>query len=83
VDPLAVVMHEMGHRLGYDHEAKGWMAETLPLGTRRLPHGSWLDMTNEFDREEALLDEPANAGAVDGVFAELLDEQMHGNSWSP
>ena len=32
VDLLTVVMHEMGHLLGYDHDTGGLMAETLATG---------------------------------------------------
>ncbi len=35
VDLLTVVMHEMGHLLGYDHDTGGLMAETLATGARR------------------------------------------------
>ena len=37
MDLLTVVMHEMGHVLGLDHEATGVMQETLDPGTRLSP----------------------------------------------
>ena len=35
-DLLTVVMHELGHVLGYDHSGGGVMEEHLPLGTRMV-----------------------------------------------
>jgi WD40 repeat protein len=37
MDLLTVLMHEMGHVLGLDHDGDGVMQETLTPGTRRLP----------------------------------------------
>src|SRR5262249_33639322 len=37
MDLLTVLMHEVGHLLGRDHEAGGVMAETLTAGTRLAP----------------------------------------------
>jgi len=41
IDLLTVVLHEIGHVLGFDHleadESLGLMSEILPSGTRRLP----------------------------------------------
>ncbi len=41
MDLLTVVMHELGHVLGYDHDEDGLMAETLATGVRRadVDHG--------------------------------------------
>jgi len=43
VDLLTVVLHELGHVLGYEHEDGGFMDETLLPGTRRLPMGDAVD----------------------------------------
>jgi hypothetical protein len=37
MDLLTVLEHELGHLLGYDHEAAGVMADTLQAGMRRAP----------------------------------------------
>jgi hypothetical protein len=37
LDLLTVVMHEMGHVLGKEHEDTGVMIDILPAGTRRTP----------------------------------------------
>src|SRR5262249_10140362 len=42
MDLLTVLMHEMGHVLGFDHEPTGVMQETLDPGTRLSP--SLLDL---------------------------------------
>ena len=34
MDLLTVLMHELGHLLGHDHDADGVMAETLAAGVR-------------------------------------------------
>ncbi|WP_197998912.1 choice-of-anchor Q domain-containing protein [Gimesia aquarii] len=38
VDLWSVIMHELGHLLGYEHENEGVMEETLAPGIRKLPH---------------------------------------------
>jgi hypothetical protein len=37
MDLLSVLMHEVGHLLGHDHDNHGVMQETLAPGTRSLP----------------------------------------------
>lgn len=39
MDLLSVIMHEMGHVLGFDHHENGVMQETLAPGVRLLPEG--------------------------------------------
>jgi subtilisin-like proprotein convertase family protein len=39
MDLLSVVMHELGHVLGYDHDDEGVMAETLAPGVRQTVRG--------------------------------------------
>jgi hypothetical protein len=52
VDLLTVVLHELGHVLGYDHEDEGVMQESLPSGTRRLwDEGSFIDDPKDFGSE--------------------------------
>jgi len=43
---LSVLEHEIGHLLGREHQADGWMAATLRAGMRRLPAlgSDWRDV---------------------------------------
>jgi hypothetical protein len=44
VDLLTVVLHELGHVLGYQHEDDGLMDETLSAGARWLPMEEAVDL---------------------------------------
>jgi len=35
MDPLTVLVHKLGHLLGYDHDDDGVMAEMLAAGVRQ------------------------------------------------
>ena len=60
MDLLTVLEHEIGHVLGFDHEATGVMEDTLATGTRRTPSAgsdtNWL-------------------AAVDVIFSETLSKK--------
>jgi len=46
VDLWTVILHELGHLVGYEHEAEGVMAETLAPGVRKL--AEWEDNSDLF-----------------------------------
>ncbi|WP_417389767.1 Calx-beta domain-containing protein [Gimesia sp.] len=46
VDLLTVILHELGHLLGYDHEESGLMQESLVPGVRKLP--AWENDADQF-----------------------------------
>jgi hypothetical protein len=71
-DLLSVIMRELGHARGSDHDQKGFMNDTLPLGTRRLPRdtvGQLLHDSDEFDH--LLQQEYLDPSLLDDVFASL------------
>lgn len=41
MDLLTVLEHELGHLIGFDHQATGVMEDTLATGTRKMPTGQW------------------------------------------
>ncbi len=75
VDLLTAVLHELGHVVDYDHDTKGLMDDTLPLGMRRLPgesldywlSGNPLDEFGSLGIEQIAVD----SDAVDAVFGRL------------
>ena len=66
-DLLTAVLHELGHVLGHAHDGTGVMAETLPLGTRRLWDDDLAWLEDEMRGDLPGQDEFANA--ADAVFA--------------
>jgi subtilisin-like proprotein convertase family protein len=52
MDLLSVVMHELGHVLGHDHDDEGVMAETLAPGTRQTVqrHGHFASVDEVFQQ---------------------------------
>ena len=37
IDALTVIMHELGHHLGHDHDHEGLMDDVLDVGIRHRP----------------------------------------------
>jgi hypothetical protein len=74
VDLLTVLIHELGHVLGYDHLEFGVMSDALPPGVRRLLDGE----CESEDADRAAKASPdfkgRDTGAIDGVFAYLGSE---------
>ena len=71
MDLLTVVMHEMGHLLGQEHDDEGVMAETLATGIRR---------TGISSAQSALLDQvfsQLEAQQTASLLDELLDERLN------
>ena len=63
VDLLTVVLHELGHLLGYEHtDSHGLMDAELQLGTRRLPG----DLSEPLIEEKLAVD--LTAWNVDTLF---------------
>jgi hypothetical protein len=62
MDLLTVVMHELGHMLGYDHSDTGLMQPTLAAGVRSL----WEDL-----RWDDLMDDGEGESAIDDFFATI------------
>jgi hypothetical protein len=74
IDLLTVVMHELGHLLGYDHEAEGLMAETLPPGMRWLPGEELFESCDDLDTiADTLARDPLETRIVDEAFGSLVD----------
>jgi hypothetical protein len=72
VDLLTVVMHELGHLLGYEHEFGGLMDDRLPLGTRRLPENMFGELMDDAAAVDDLLPHShLDASQFDDVFASL------------
>jgi hypothetical protein len=68
VDLLTVIMHELGHVLGYDHSGGAVMEASLATGTRRV----WDNETllDDLDDPAGFLEGPGCfVPAVDGYFA--------------
>ena len=80
-DLLTAVMHEMGHVLGYEHDAgQDLMNAALPLGQRRFLAGTPAYFTALAARNG--WDQPSvGAGLFDQVFASSDQDGKRDWSW--
>jgi uncharacterized repeat protein (TIGR01451 family) len=77
MDLLSVLMHEIGHVLGREHEEDGVMQETLAAGQRRLLRAT-LDGDGHTSAGRPGVTLPGRAGlvALDLVFSGLTEEDL-------
>ena len=67
IDLLSVLVHEMGHILGYGHADNGWMEDTLAVGVRSLLEVDHVDaLESTFEKIE---DSVLSTKSVDAYFA--------------
>ena len=64
IDLWTVILHELGHLLGYEHETDGVMQDSLAPGVRKLP--AW--------EEDVDFGNQVTAGATDAFFSTVQGE---------